>query len=161
MQQALGEVDPQLPFNKFRTLDEIRADAVVVARLQAALLGALAGIALLLCALGVGGLVGHSVTERGREFGVRIAMGATASDILRIATTPAIVLAICGSVIGLAVAATAGAHLLTGLIFGVTVRDPLTFGLAMAIVLGTACVAALIPALRTLQLDVMAVLNSG
>src|SRR5206468_594387 len=56
LQQSLRDVDPQVPFNKLRTLDDVRGEAIVVARLQAALLGTFAGIALLLCALGVGGM---------------------------------------------------------------------------------------------------------
>jgi ABC-type antimicrobial peptide transport system permease subunit len=158
MRQALREVDPQLPFNKFRSLDEVRGEAVLVARIQAALLGALAGIALLLCALGVGGLVGRSVTERRREFGVRIALGATSSEIVRAATTPAVALALGGAVIGLAFSL-AGARVLNGLVFGVSVRDPVTFGGAAAIVIGTGLLAAILPALRTLRVDVAAVLS--
>jgi putative ABC transport system permease protein len=138
---------------------EVRGEAVSVARIQAALLGALAAIALLLCALGVYGLVAHSVEGRRREFSVRIALGATASDVLKTATAPGIILALCGIAVGLVFAA-AVARVMQRLVFGVSLRDPLTFTVAASIVIMTACIAAFVPALRMLQVNVIAGLNN-
>jgi predicted permease len=159
MQQALREIDPLLPFNKFRTIDDVRNEAVMMARVQAALLGALAVIALLLCSLGVYGLVANSVAERRREFGVRMALGATSLQIIKSATGPALALSVGGAVGGLLLAA-AGARVMQQLVFGVSVGDPLTFGLAGGIVIVTACVAALVPVMRTLRTNVVATLNN-
>src|SRR5262249_53102619 len=116
MQQALREVDPQLPFNKFRTLDGVRGDAVMVARIEALLLVTFAGMALLLCALGVYGLVAQTVVERRRELGVRIALGATPAAVLRTAITSGVAMALAGAALGLLMAA-AVARVMQGLVF--------------------------------------------
>ncbi|PYR46437.1 MAG: hypothetical protein DMF89_22015 [Acidobacteria bacterium] len=160
MQHALREVDPQLPFNKFRTLDDVRGDAVMVARIEALLLGTFAAMALLLCALGVYGLVAQSVVERRRELGVRIALGATPAAVLRTAVTSGVAMALAGTALGLVIAA-AVARVMQGLVFGVAVRDPLTFVGATALVMLTACAASIIPAVPMLRLNVATVLNAS
>jgi len=160
LQHALREVDPQLPFNKFRTLDDVRGDAVMVARIEALLLGAFATLALLLCALGVYGLVAQSVVERRRELGVRIALGASPAALLRTAVTSGVAMALAGAALGLVMAA-AVVRVMQGLVFGVAVRDPLTFAGATALVILTACAASVIPAVRTLRLNVATVLNAS
>jgi hypothetical protein len=159
MREALREVDPLLPFNQFRTMDEVRGEAVMMARIQAALLGTLAVVALFLCSLGIYGMVANSVAERRREFGVRLALGATPLQIIRSATAPAVALSVGGAVAGLLIAA-GGARLMRQLVFGVAIGDPLTFGLAAGVVILTACVAAFVPVARTLRTNVVATLNS-
>jgi ABC-type antimicrobial peptide transport system permease subunit len=158
MRQVLRDIDPSLPFNKFRTIDDLRGEAVTVSRIEAALLGALAAIALLLCAIGVYGLVAHSVADRRREFGVRMALGGNASEILKAAIAPGVALAFSGAAVGLALAA-AFAQVMQQLVFGLSVRDPLTLTFAAAIVMSTALIAATVPAVRVLRMNVMTVMN--
>jgi hypothetical protein len=135
MQRAVQGVDPFLPFAAFRTLEEIRGEAVASERAQATILGALAGLALLLAAVGLYGVVA-------------------------IAAWPGAALAAIGVVIGLA-AARAGATTLGHLVWGVGVGDPLTFTVAGGLVLGVAVVAALVPSLRLARLNPITALRQA
>ena len=92
MQRAVEAVDPLLPFAKFRTIDDVRGEAVATQRAQAVLLGALAGLALLLAAVGLYGLVANSVAERRRELGIRIALGASSRQAIAVAAAPGLIL---------------------------------------------------------------------
>jgi predicted permease len=158
IQRAVQTVDPQLPFKAFRTFDDVRAEAVAVQRVQAQLLGSLSALALLLATVGIYGLTASGVTERTRELGIRIALGATPLQTVRTAGLPAVWLAAVGVAIGL-VLARGGAGLMRRLVFGVPVTDPATFLLAGSLVLVAASVAALVPSLRILRLNVITALR--
>jgi predicted permease len=160
MQNAVASVDPQLPFTTFRTLDAVRGEAMAAPRAQAWLLGTLAGLALLLAAVGLYGLVANSVAERTRELGIRIALGATSRQAVVAAAVPGFALAIIGIVIGL-IAARLGATTLRHLVWGVTVTDPLTFALAAGAVLMVAAIATLVPALRIVRLNPIKALRTS
>jgi putative ABC transport system permease protein len=147
MQNAVQSVDPLLPFAKFRTLDDVRDEAVVKQRAQATLLGTLAGLAVLLAAVGLYGLVANSVEERRRELGIRLALGASSRQAIASAAAPGLVLSAAGVAIGLA-AARLSATTLRHLVFGVSVTDPATFAIAAGTVFVVAAVATLVPALR-------------
>jgi ABC-type antimicrobial peptide transport system permease subunit len=152
MQRAVQAVDPLLPFAKFRTLDDVRGEAVAAPRAQAVLLGSLAGLALLLAAVGLYGLVASSVAERTRELGIRLALGASSRQAVLAAAAPGAALAFAGVAIGLA-AARLSATTLQHLVWGVPVTDPVTFGVAAVSVLLVALAAALAPALRIARLN--------
>jgi predicted permease len=152
MQQAVESVDPLLPVAKFRTLDEVRGEAVATPRAQALLLGTLAGLALLLAAVGLYGLVAASVAERTRELGIRLALGATSRQAIAAVALPGLALAGIGAAVG-GVAARLGASTLQHLVFGISVADPSTFIVAIGTVLGVAAVATLVPALRIVRLN--------
>jgi predicted permease len=152
MRKAMQAVDPLLPFSKFRTFDELRREAVATQQAQAALFGMLAGLALLLAAVGLYGLVAGAVAERTRELGIRIALGASTWRAVSVAAAPGVILGAIGVAAGLA-AGRFGANLLRHLVFGVSVGDPLTFATAGVTVLVVALVAALVPALRIVRLN--------
>ena len=152
MQRAVQAVDPLLPFAKFRTLDTVRGEAVAKQRAQAMLLGSLALLALVLAAVGIYGLVANSVAERTRELGIRMALGATPMETLRVAAAPGLILGAAGVVVGLA-AARAASRVMQSLVWGVSVRDPLTFGIAAGAVLIVAIVATPTPTFRILRLN--------
>jgi ABC-type antimicrobial peptide transport system permease subunit len=159
MQQAVAAVDPLLPVAKFRTMDEVRGEAVAAPRAQAFLLGTLAGLALLLAAVGLYGLVANTVAERRRELGIRLALGASSRQALASAALPGLLLAVAGVTLG-GVAARLGASTLQHLVWGVSVADPLTFGIAIAAVLVVAATSVLIPALRIVRLNPIRALRS-
>ena len=153
MQRRCEAVDPQLPFAKFRTMDDVRGEAVATPRAQAMLLGTLAGLALLLAAVGLYGLVARS--RRGADPRARhpdgagrvVAAGGRVGGACR-----ASLLAVVGVAVG-GVAARLGASALRHLVWGVSVADPLTFAVAIGVVLAVAAIAALVPALRIVRLN--------
>jgi len=159
MQKAVATVDPLLPVVKFRTLDDVRGEAVATPRAQAMLLGTLAALALLLAAVGLYGLVANGVAERTRELGIRIALGASARQAMASAALPGLALALVGVVIG-GIGARLAASTLRHLVWGVSVADPLTFAAAIGTVLAVAALAALVPALRIVRLNPITALRS-
>jgi predicted permease len=152
MQRAVQGVDPLLPFAKFRTLDDVRGEAVATPRAQAMLAATLAALALVLAAVGLYGLVANSVAERTRELGIRMALGASTMRAMVSAALPGASMALIGVMVGLA-AARGVAQLLRRLVWGVSVTDPTTFVLAAALVLFVAVVAAVVPAVRIARMN--------
>lgn len=152
MRQAILSVDPRLPFSSFHSIDQLRSGAVVEQRHQAALFSAFAGLALLLCALGVYGLIAQSVAQRTREFGIRLALGANQRDIIRSAVLPGIKLSAAGIVCGIVLSIFA-TRLLKSFVWGVTVTDATTFAAVAALLITVSSCASLIPALRLVKLD--------
>jgi len=159
MRQALRETDPRLIFNKFRTIEDVRSETMATPRVLAWLLGALAGIAVILCVVGVYGLVANTVAERRRELGVRIALGATPYDTLKTAAAGGIGLAVAGTAVGVLLSLPA-TSVMRQIVFGVSVNDPLTLIAAAVVVVLAASAAAIVPAWRTLRMNVTAVLKS-
>jgi predicted permease len=152
MQRAVQSVDPLLPFSKFRTLDDVRGEAIASERAQTLMLGALAALALVLAAIGVYGLVTNSIAERTRELGVRIAIGASPSRAMRAALAPSAAVAAIGVVAGIAGAA-ALSRTMQHLVWGVSTSDPWTYAVATGVVAVVAAVAMLIPARRVSRMN--------
>ena len=133
-------------------MKDVRAAATAEQSMLMTLVGTLALVALLLAAVGLHGLISHSVTERTREFGIRLALGATPAGTVRTVAWSGIVLAGIGAVIGAALAVPAST-LVASVLYGVAERDPLTYIGAAAFLFVVASVASLLPALRILRLD--------
>ena len=152
MRHALQAVDPRLPFSSFQSMSAFRGASLKQQRYQATLFSAFAGLAILLCALGVYGLIAQSVAQRTREFGIRLALGAKSRDIIRNAVLPGITLSLAGIACGLILSVFA-ARLLKSLVWGIATTDITTFLIAATLLVVIASLASLIPGLRLVKLD--------
>jgi putative ABC transport system permease protein len=148
---ALARVEPDRPV-VFRTLSTIRTQATVRHRFRAVLVGAFAVLALVLALVGVFGVLAYSVQQRTREFGVRIALGASAANVLRLVMSSAGGVIATGVIIGLAAAAGLS-RLISTFLFGVQPLDPMTFILVPVVLVATAAVAVAAPAWRASRID--------
>lgn len=149
---ALARVDPLQAVQPLEPLGASIAQETAPQRTNAWLIGILGLVALLLAVAGVYALSAYSVAQRTHEFGVRMAIGARGGDILRNVLGRSLRLAVLGVALGLVFAAL-GTQLLTNLLFGVSAFDPLTFAVVIVILLASATVASLVPALRATHVD--------
>jgi predicted permease len=150
------------PVYNVQTMEQIASDSMASQRLSMILLGAFAVLALLLASVGIYGTLSYSVSQRIQEIGIRMALGADRSNVLRLLITQGLTLAISGIAIG-TIAALTLARLLSSfsqLLYGVTASDPLTFLTVSLVLLGTALVACYIPAHRAMQIDPMQALRT-
>jgi putative ABC transport system permease protein len=158
MREAVRSADPELPISAVKTMDDLIEQSVGQRKLSMMLLSLFSGIALVLASIGIYGVMSYSVTQRSRELGVRIALGARRSDVLRLVLRQGMSLALIGIAIGVG-AALLLTRLIQSQLFGVRASDPLTF-VAVALLLGaTALVANLVPALRAMRVDPAVVLR--
>jgi predicted permease len=152
MQRALAEADPGLPFAGFYSMSGILAENLVYQRIEVALLSALAGLALLLSAIGIYGLVSNLVVQRTREIGIRIALGSTIGQAMVEIGTSGMVATAFGLVAGLALSLLA-TQLLRSQLYGVRDHDPVTL-LAVPVVLAVIALAAsFLPTLRITRIQ--------
>lgn len=145
--EAIHRVNPRQAVSDVRTLEEVFSRAVAEPRFQSVLLGVFAGIALLLAAMGVYGVVAYSVTQRTREIGIRMALGASRGRVAKMVLNEGMVLATAGIVIGL-VGALALARVIGTLLYEVAPTDPLMLTSAAIALAATVVVAAIVPARR-------------
>ena len=158
VRRAVQSVDPDQPLSGIHSMDELISTSVGQRRLSMMLLSLFSGIALVLASVGIYGLMSYSVAQRSRELGVRIALGAGRTDVLRLVLRQGMSLALTGIVIGVG-AAFGLSRVIQSQLFGIRATDPATFGL-VAVVLGvTALAANLIPAWRATRVDPAVVLR--
>jgi predicted permease len=156
--RAIHEIDPNVPVPEARLLENLYGESIARDRLIAAVSGAFALSALLLAALGIYSLLSFQVGERTREIGVRVALGARSSEVLRTVFHQSFRLIIPGVLLGLA-GAFAGAQLLEGLLYGIPARDPLTFAAVIVLIVAAAALASFIPARRATHVDPLTALR--
>jgi putative ABC transport system permease protein len=150
---------PDQPINAVATLPDLVSRSVAPRRVQVILLGGFAGLALVLAAVGVYGVVAYAVGRRAREIGIRIALGATDRAVRRTILVPGLGLAAVGVLLG-AVGAWYVGRLLAGELYEVSPHDPRTLVTAAAVLLGVAWVACELPARRATRADPVNVLRS-
>ncbi|HWN39756.1 MAG TPA: FtsX-like permease family protein, partial [Gammaproteobacteria bacterium] len=154
LRSAIAAVDPLLPVGAVRPLAELRTAATAEQQLMMVLVGVIGAAALLLSAVGVYGLIAHSVAERRRELGVRLALGATTSRAIRSVAWSGIGLAAIGGGAGLILAWPVTQALdARGMLWGVDSHDPATFVVGIGFLLLVAAIASVVPALKILRLD--------
>ncbi|HKS41990.1 MAG TPA: ABC transporter permease [Blastocatellia bacterium] len=152
VRSAIKEVNKTQYIPQVHTMDEMLAETVAGRRFSMMLVGAFASVALILAAVGIYGVISYSVTQRTHELGIRMALGAQTSDVLKLVIVQGLSLTIVGVAIGL-VAAFALTRLMSGLLFGVSATDPLTFAVISLILTGVALVACFVPARRAAKVD--------
>lgn len=156
---AIHAVDAQQPVGDIRTFSELLDRQVTPQRFSALLLGVFAGAALLLAAVGIYSVLSYIVRGRSREFGIRTALGARPSDVIRLVLSEGMWPTIIGIAAG-TFAAVVSAQAMKSLVFGVSASDPLTFVAVGAVLAVVGLVASLVPAYRALRLDPVKALRS-
>jgi len=159
IREAVRQVDPMLPLGDVRTMTQVK-ELVLSGRAQPAwIIGAFAGVAALLAALGLYGVLSHAVNQRRREIGIRMALGASTGRVLAHVVRNALAMVLIGLVLGVA-GALALTRVMQTLLFEVSALDPLAFAIAAVSMVIVALLAALIPASRAARVDPVTALRN-
>ncbi len=159
LRKTIHLVDPTIIVRRVRVADDYLREAVAPTRFTLALLGAFAGVALFLAVVGLYGSIAYAVSQRTREIGIRIALGASATTVTRLVMGDGLRLALVGLVVGAGIAA-AASRTLSSLLYTVTASDPATFA-AIATLIGVVALAAsYLPARRAVRIDPIDALRS-
>jgi predicted permease len=160
LREAIRRADPQQPVTSIETIDEVRDNSLAPRRLIATLLGLFALLALVITAAGIGGVLAFSVSQRTQEIGIRMALGASRSEVLRMVLQQGLKLVILGLALG-TIAAYFLTRLMTGILYAVPPGDPLTFAAVEAVLLAVAALACLLPARRATAINPMVALRAS
>jgi predicted lysophospholipase L1 biosynthesis ABC-type transport system permease subunit len=151
------DLNPEMAV-RFTTLDRMVADSIAAPRFRAFLAGTFASLALLLAMAGIYGVMSYIVTQRTSEFGLRMALGAAAGDVMRLVLSRAATLAVAGLAVGAALSFVS-TKVIASLLFGLTATDPATWAMVFAATALVAILAAAGPAWRASRIDPMAALR--
>jgi putative ABC transport system permease protein len=149
---VVRQIDAEEPVRDVKTMENILSDSLSNERFNGQLLGVFAAIAMLLAAVGIYSLLAYAVRRRTREIGIRTALGAGLSDVVRMVVLEGLKPVIIGILIGIA-GSLALSRILAGLVHGVSPSDPLTFSSVALLLAGIAVLASLVPAYRAAQVD--------
>ena len=158
VKKEIWRVDSQLPITKVQTMDEVAASSFAARRFNMLLLTLFASLALVLAVVGVYGVMSYAVTQRTQEIGIRMALGAQMSNVIKLIMKTGLVLAVIGVAIGL-VGAFAATRLMTSLLFAVEATDKATFAIVSGCLLLIALLACYIPARRAAKVDPLVALR--
>lgn len=156
--KVIQTLDAEQPVADVRTIESLLADSVARARFNTLLLTIFAGVALILAAVGIYGVMSYAVTQRTHEIGIRMALGAQSKDVLKLVVRNGLMLTVCGVAIGLA-ASLALSQILTSLLYGVSATDPSTFAAIPLLLASVALMACYLPAKRAAKVDPMTALR--
>jgi putative ABC transport system permease protein len=158
LRQQVQALDKNLPLVDVKTMEDYVSDSMAAPRFDTVLLGIFASLALLLTAIGLYGVISYSVTQRMHEMGIRIALGAQSTDILRMILRQGLLLAMVG--VGFGLAASLGtARIIASLLYGIRATDLGTFVAIAAVLMGVALVASYVPARQATKVDPMVALR--
>ena len=158
VEETVHAIDKDLPVFNIRSMDQLLDNGIARQQLTMVLLAGFAGVALLLAAVGIYGVISHSVSQRTHEIGIRMALGAQAGDVLKLVAGQGMGLAIVGVAIGVG-ASLVLTRLMSSLLFGVTPTDPLTFAAISVLLASVALLACYFPARRATKVDPMVALR--
>ena len=158
IRKEVWAIDADQPIASISTMEKIVADSIAQPRLSMMLMGLFGGLALILAAVGIYGLLSYAVTQRTQEMGIRMALGARTPDVLKLILGQGMTLALIGIAIGL-IGSFALTRLLGGLLFGVTPTDATTFISVSGVLIGVALLACYFPARRATKVDPLVALR--
>jgi predicted permease len=159
LRDAIRDLDPELPIDRLRLLEGLMTESVARERFYTVLLNGFALISLLITLLGTYGLASYTVSRRNKEIGIRLALGASGHHVHRALLGRTAMLALVGILLGLA-GASATTRLLQAYLYGISARDPVSFGLVGLMIAAVAILAAYGPARRAARIDPMVVLRA-
>ena len=155
----VAAVDPNLPLSDVSTLADVVAQSISQQRFYLTLLTAFAAVALVLAAIGIFGVLSYAVAQRTREIGIRMALGAQGRSVITMIVRQAMILVLCGVVLGTA-AALFLSETMTTMLFSITPTDPTTFVSVAGVLIGVALLAAYLPARRATRVDPIVALRT-
>lgn len=158
IRSAVDGINANQALSSIRTLEQIEVQSMATNRMQSMLFGLFAGVALMLAAIGIYGVISYAVVQRTREMGIRAALGASVSSLLGLVLRGGMRLVCLGLAIGV-VAALATTHLMSSLLYGVSGRDPITIAAVAVVLGGVAALACFVPARRITKVDPNAALR--
>jgi putative ABC transport system permease protein len=158
-QREVRALDPDQPVSDVRTMSEVMAETVARARFNTVLLTVFAGLATLLAAVGIFGVMNYSLALRTREIGLRMALGAQQRQVRLLMLKQGLLLTLIGTVIGV-IGALALTRLMSSLLFGVGAADPLTFGVIVLLLMLVSLIACYLPARRATRIDPLIALRA-
>jgi predicted permease len=158
IRREVHKLDPDLPLSNIRPMTEWVATSAAQPRLNASLLAVFACVALLVAAIGTYGVLAYSVSQRTKELGLRMALGADRGDVLKLVVREGMMVAAAGIVIGVGVAALMG-RTLSALVFGISIWDPMTYAGVLTVLALVSLLSCLLPALRASRVDPMEALR--
>jgi putative ABC transport system permease protein len=159
VRREVNSIDPELALADIKTMEQLMSESLGRSRYQGVLLGIFAVVALTLAAVGIYGVIAYAVSQRTREIGIRIALGAQKRDILKLIVRQGMILSVIGVAVGVG-ASLALTRFLSSLLFGVSSTDPLTFTSVVLLLIGVALMACFIPARRATKVDPMVALRA-
>jgi len=159
LRSAVYSIDPEQPITDVKTLDDLRGENLAATRLTASLLALFAALALAIAATGLSGVTALLVTQRTREIGIRMALGAQDTQVLRMVLLQGMRIIIIGLLIGIA-GALAGSRLMSTLLFHTPANDPSTFAMVALLFVAVALIANYIPARRVTEVDPLMALRA-
>ena len=159
LRNALWSLEPDIVFTEDVPAEQVAATTVLPTRIGAIVLGAFGGLALILAAIGLYGVVAYSVSRRTREIGIRMALGAPRAAVLRLLASRGVVVAFAGLAAGALIGAAVG-RLLEAMLYGISAFDGIAFAIAAAVLLSITGIANLVPTLSAMRIDPVRALRS-
>jgi putative ABC transport system permease protein len=158
IRNIIATVDPEEPVARIESMDKVLAHSIALQRFLMVLMGIFAGLALVLAAVGIYGVLSYQIARRTHEIGIRMALGANPSDVLRLVLREGMLVVLAGVAVGIA-AAFGLSHFLASVLFGVRPADPLTFASVVFVLVVVALLACYIPARRATRVDPLVALR--
>jgi putative ABC transport system permease protein len=158
VRREILKLDPEQPISSVRTMETVLSDSLMLRRVSMLMLAVFAALALILAAVGIYGLTAYSVSRRTHEIGLRVALGASQADVLRLIVVRGLVISMIGAAIGLA-AALQLTRALSGMLYGVTATDPLVFAGVPVLLVAVSAIASYVPARKAMRIDPLVALR--